>query len=188
MIFTDGFETKHTKLPEIKSRNYFENWFTKSDHQRPVVYFPLIYKEAVWFKTDQFKVTIIMAAAATQQRTSANLNRALYNFSRERDEHKRQTLLNAGLSEIIKWFSLAAPKITDGKMKLPRQTQRFMHRHQNDVRKLASAIIDPETKRSIILKPGGGGFLSGVIIRSLIRWDRNKLVRRKRTTPKKKEN
>ena len=71
-------------------------------------------------------------------------------------------------------------------MKLPKQTQRFMDRHQHDVRKLASAIVVPETKRSIILKPGGGGFLGGVIIRSLIRWDGNKLMRRKRTIPKKK--
>ena len=129
------------------------------------------------------KVTIIMMA---QQHTSANLIRALYNLSRERDVHKRQTLLNAGLIEMIKWFSLAARKIVDGIMKLPRQTQRFMDQHQSDVRKLASAIVDPETKCSIFLKPGGGGFLGGVIIRSLIRWDGNKLMRRKRTTPKKK--
>ena len=52
-----------------------------------------------------------------------------------------------------------------------------MDRHQNDVLKLASAIVDPEVKRSIILKPGGGGFFGGVIIRSLIRWDENKLMK-----------
>ena len=120
-----------------------------------------------------------------QQHTSANLIRALYNLSREREVHKRQTLLNAGLIEMIKWFSSAARKIIEGKMKLPKQTQRFMDRHQHDVRKLASAIVDPETKRSIILKPGGGGFLGGVIIRSLIRWDGNKLMRRKKTKKKK---
>ena len=72
-------------------------------------------------------------------------------------------------------------------MKLPKQTQKFMHRHQDDVRKLASAIVDPEVKRSIILKPGGG-FFGGVIIRSLIQWDGNKLMRKfnKKTKPKKK--
>ena len=56
-----------------------------------------------------------------------------------------------------------------------------MDRHQDDVRKLASAIVDPEVKRSIILKPGGGGFFGGVIIRSLIRWDGNKLMRKFKT-------
>ena len=74
-------------------------------------------------------------------------------------------------------------------MKLPKQTQKFMDRHQDDVRKLASAIVDPEVKRSIILKPGGGGFFDGVIIRSLIRWDGNKLMRKfnKKTKPKPKK-
>ena len=87
---------------------------------------------------------------------------------------------------MIKWFPLAARKIIV-KIKLPRQTQRFMDRHQNYVKRLASAINDPETKRNIILKPGGGGFLGGVIFRCLIRWDGNKLMRRKRTTSKKKK-
>ena len=53
------------------------------------------------------------------QRTSANLIRALYNIRREHDSHKRKALLNAGLIEMIKWFSLAARKIVQGKMKLP---------------------------------------------------------------------
>ena len=120
-------------------------------------------------------------------KTSANLIRALYNLSKEHDAHKRKTLLNAGLVEMIKWFSLAARKIIEGKMKLPKQTKNFMERRKDDVRKLASAMVDPEVKRSIILKPGGGGFFGGVIIRSLIRWDGNKLLRRKKkTTPKKK--
>ena len=80
-------------------------------------------------------------------------------------------------------------KIVQGKIKLPKQTQKFMGRHQDDVRKLASTIVDPEVKRSIILKPGGGGFFGGVIIGSLIRWDGNKLMRKfnKKTKPKPKK-
>ena len=100
---------------------------------------------------------------------------------------KEKTLLNAGLVEMIKWFSLAARKIIEGKMKLPKQTKNFMERRKDDVRKLASAMVDPEVKRSIILKPGGGGFFGGVIIRSLIRWDGNKLLRRKKKTTSKKK-
>ena len=123
------------------------------------------------------------------QRASANLIRALYNLSREHDSHKRKSLLNAGLIKMIKCFSLAARKIVQGKMKLPKQTQKFMDRHQDDVQKLANAIVDPEVKRSIILKPGGGGLFGGVIIRSLIRWDGNKLMRKfnKKTKPKPKK-
>ncbi len=125
---------------------------------------------------------------APKAKTSVNLIRALYNLSREPNTEKRKKLLNAGLIEMIKWFSLAARKITEGKMKLPKQTQRFMDKHKEDVRKLANPILDPNVKRSIILKPGGGGFLGGVIIRSLIRWDGNKLMRksrRRRSLPKK---
>ena len=64
-----------------------------------------------------------------------------------------------------------------------------MDRHQDDVRKLASAIVDPEVKRSIFLKHGCVGFFRGVIIQSLIRWDGNKLMRKfnKKTKPKPKQ-
>ena len=68
----------------------------------------------------EFKSIICVKMA---QRTSANLIHALYNLSREQDSHKRKSLLNAGLIEIIKWFSLAAQKIVQGQMKLPKQTQ-----------------------------------------------------------------
>ncbi|MCG8079174.1 MAG: hypothetical protein JAY75_23485 [Candidatus Thiodiazotropha taylori] len=121
------------------------------------------------------------------KRTSANLIRALYNLSREPNTVKRKLLLNAGLLEMIKWFSLAAKKIIEGKMKLPKQTMKFMEKHKDDLRKLTSPIVNSDVKRNIILKPGGGGFLGGVIIRTLIRWDGNKLLRRfsKKTSTKK---
>ena len=50
---------------------------------------------------------------------------------------------------MIKWFSLEARKTLEGKMKLPKQTQKFMDRHKDDVKKLASAMVDPEIKRSL---------------------------------------
>ena len=34
-----------------------------------------------------------------------------------------------------------------------------MDKHKEDVKKLANPILDSYVKRSIILKPGGGGFL-----------------------------
>lgn len=119
-----------------------------------------------------------LTSMATKSKTSANLIRALYNLGREHDSLKRKSLLNAGLIEMIKWFSLAARKIMEQKMLLPKQTQKFMEKHRDDVRKLASPLVDPESKRNIILKRGGGGFFGGVIIRSLIRWDGNKLLRK----------
>lgn len=129
------------------------------------------------------------------KRTSANLIRALYNLSREPNTVKRKQLLNEGLLEMIKWFSLAARKIVEGKMKLPKQTKKFMEKHKDDLRKLTSTMVNSDVKRNIILKPGGGGFLGGVIIRTLIRWDGNKILRRfakkktsvKKTSEKKKK-
>ena len=61
---------------------------------------------------------------------------------------------------MIKWFSFAARKIARIKITLPKQTQKFMDKHKDDVRKLASLLVNADTKRGeIILKPSGGGFL-----------------------------
>ena len=46
----------------------------------------------------EFKSIICVKMA---QRTSANLIRVLYNLSREHESHKRKSLLNAGLIEMI---------------------------------------------------------------------------------------
>ena len=73
------------------------------------------------------------------QKIGLDLIRALYNLSREHDTQKRKHLLNVGLIEMIKWFSLAARKIIEDKIKLPKQTKKFMDRHKADVKKLASA-------------------------------------------------
>ena len=107
----------------------------------------------------------------------ANLLRALYNLGQTKNEKARNQLLQEGFKEFIKWFSLAASMFLQGKMLLPKQTQTFMDKHKDDVKKLASLLVDLETKRNIVLKRGGGGFLGGVIIRSLIRWDGVKAAR-----------
>ena len=90
--------------------------------------------------------------AVAQQRTSANLIRALHNFSREHDTQKRQHLLNAGLVEMIKWFSLAARKILEGKIKLPKRTQKFMDRHKVDVKKISKCYGRPRNETQYYFK------------------------------------
>ena len=99
--------------------------------------------------------------------------RELEQLSAERNAHRREELLNAGLKELTKWFTLASKIILQHQIKLPKQTQRFMDKHKEDLQLLSSGNVTVPEKRKIILKPGGGGFLGGVIIRNLLRWEQN---------------
>ena len=106
--------------------------------------------------------------------TSHSVLAALQNLSQQTNRSEREAVLKAGLKEILKWFTLAAKNIIENKIKLPKQTTTFMTKHREEIQRLADPSIDEEIKRKIILKPGGGGFLGGVIIRSLLRWDGSK--------------
>ena len=108
---------------------------------------------------------------------------ALSKLSGEPDSATREALLEAGFKKFIKWFTMAAKMIKKKKIVLPKQTQTFMEKHKNDVSQLASSHVDMNTKRQLILKRGGSGFLGGVIIRSFLRWDgKKKTGRRMKTT------
>lgn len=104
--------------------------------------------------------------------------RALESLSEEENSQKREELLQAGLIEMIKWFTLAARIIVQNKIKLPKQTMDFMNRHKDAIQQLADANVDVNTKRRLILTPGGSGFLGGVMIRSLLRWNGHKTIRK----------
>ena len=122
--------------------------------------------------------------------TSKSILHALQNLSQQTNKHAREALLKAGLKEILKWFSLAAQNIIEDKIKLPKQTAAYISKHKEDVRKLTDPLISEDDKRRIILKPGGGGFLGGVIIRSLLRWNGDKTSRtfgsKQKASPKRK--
>ena len=110
--------------------------------------------------------------------TSHSVLTALQNLSQQTNRVEREAVLKAGLKEILKWFTLAAKNIIENKIKLPKQTTTFMTKHREEIQRLADPSIDEEIKRKIILKPGGGGFLGGVIIKSLLRWDGSKTARK----------
>ena len=110
--------------------------------------------------------------------TSHSVLAALQNLSQQTNRVEREAVLKAGLKEILKWFTLAAKNIIENKIKLPKQTTTFMTKHREEIQRLADPSINEEIKRKIILKPGRGRFLGGVIIRSLLRWDGSKTARK----------
>ncbi|KAL4223383.1 hypothetical protein ACF0H5_016853 [Mactra antiquata] len=62
-----------------------------------------------------------------------------------------------------------------------------MEKHRHELEQLQDDNIDLDTKRQLILKPGGSGFLGSVMIRSLLRWNGKKTIRKfgpKKTTKK----
>jgi len=111
---------------------------------------------------------------------------AMENISPSQDPETRNHLLNVGLKEMIRWFTLAARVIVNKKIQLPKQTLTFMQKHHAALQQLANTNVDDTTKRQLILKPGGSGFLGGVMIRSLLRWDGKKTVRKFNKSPPKK--
>ena len=130
----------------------------------------LLKKKKTHFNINQFHVTRRWVNMDIPY-TSHSVLTALQNLSQQTNRVEREAVLKAGLKEILKWFTLAAKNIIENKIKLPKQTTTFMTKHREEIQRLADPSIDKEIKRKIILKPGGGGFLGGVIIRSLLRWD-----------------
>ncbi len=77
--------------------------------------------------------------------------RALETLSAEHNVERREELLNAGLKEMVKWFTLAAKIILQKKIQLPKQTQKFMDRHKEDIQLLSDGNVALPTKRKLIL-------------------------------------
>ncbi|KAL4219140.1 hypothetical protein ACF0H5_021722 [Mactra antiquata] len=103
---------------------------------------------------------------------------SLVHLSQEKNPATREQLLRTGLNEMVKWFTLAAQIILQKKVQLPKQTLNFMEKHRHELEQLQDVNIDLDTKRQLILKPGGSGFLGGVMIRSLLRSNGKKTIRK----------
>jgi hypothetical protein len=121
------------------------------------------------------------------ENTPKQVLRALEQLGSEHSPRRREDVLKAGMTEMIRWFTLAAKIILQRKIQLPKQTQTLMTKHKEALKALADEHVPLPEKRKLILKPGGSGFLGGVMIRSLLRWDGVKTVRKfTKSTPKKK--
>ena len=82
--------------------------------------------------------------AAAIPKTSGKIIQALKKLGREHDQARRQQILDAGHKAFLKWFTLTARKILLKKIVLPKQTQKFMDRHKEELQELY-----PETKNDI---------------------------------------
>ena len=108
-----------------------------------------------------------------QSHLPVKLIRALYGISREKNPQIRSRVLEASLKEVLRWFTVTARQLLQGIIHIPHQTKRFFDRNKVALTQLADPRIDTQTKKQIILKPGGSGSLGGVIIRSLLKWNPN---------------
>ena len=75
--------------------------------------------------------------------------RELEQLSAERNAHRREELLNAGLKELTKWFTLGSKIILQHQIKLPKQTQRFMDKHKEDLQLLSDGNVALPAKQKL---------------------------------------
>lgn len=109
--------------------------------------------------------------------TPRSVIKALSRLGNENNHEKRAHLLNNGLKQMMKWFMLASKNILDNKIILPKPTKKFMDKHKHKLEQIVDDSISLETKRDLILTPGGMGFLGGGLIKTLIKWDGKKMIR-----------
>lgn len=92
----------------------------------------------------------------------------------ERDPQKRQEIIELSRKTLLKWFLIRAKNLLRGSIPVDKQTQRFIEKHREDLKTIADKKANEDHRLKAILKRGGAGFLGGVIIRNLLKWNFNK--------------
>lgn len=70
-----------------------------------------------------------------------------------------------------------------GVIPINKQSQRFIDKHREDLRVIANKKVNDDNRIRAILKRGGAGFIGGVIIRHLLKWN---LAKARTAKPRKK--
>lgn len=75
----------------------------------------------------------------------------------------------------MKWFLAGAKNLLKGVIPIKKQTQRFIDKHREDLSVIANKKVNDDNRIKAILKRGGAGFVGGVIIRHLLKWNLAKI-------------
>lgn len=92
----------------------------------------------------------------------------------EKDPEKRQEIIELSRKTLLKWFLIGAKNLLKGTIPIDKQTQRFIDKHREDLSVIADKHVNDDNRLKAILKRGGAGFLGGVIIRHLLKWNLSK--------------
>lgn len=98
---------------------------------------------------------------------------------RRTDYDSRQAILERGRQRLLRWFAAGAKNMLNGNMSLPKPTQTWVEKHRPDLLQLLDKNVPTAQKYNVILRPGGGGFLGGVIIRAIMRWQQREQTKHK---------
>ena len=118
---------------------------------------------------------------------SSELVKILRKLRNEKDENKRQDLVDLGRQALLKWFSMGARNMINGSLPLTKPTQNYVKRNFELLKTLADRHSSADEKRQIILRRGGAGFLGGIIIRTMLQWPQREPNRQKYYTIRSKK-
>lgn len=99
------------------------------------------------------------------------LLRTLRRLQHERDPEKRTEIFELVRKALMKWFLDGAKNSLKRVIPINKQTQRFINKHQEDLSNIANKKVNEDNRIKAILKRGGAGFVRGVIIRHLLKWN-----------------
>lgn len=97
------------------------------------------------------------------------LLRTLRRLQHERDPLKRTEIFELVRKALMKWFLDGAKNLLKRVIPINKQTQRFIDKHREDLSN--NKKVNEDNRIKAILKRDGAGFVRGVIIRHLSKWN-----------------